>query len=229
MITIRDFIGLFFPRICDGCGNLLFKNENTLCTRCLSNLPKTNFHNFYDNPVMENFQGKVRASSATSYLYYPKAGRVQQMIHNFKYRNKLEVGRILGRMFAADLASSPYFNTIEVIIPIPLHWTKMKTRGFNQSEIIARAMAKPLNTQVVTDVLLRPFATETQTKKTRIERVENVSGKFQLKNQEKITGKHILLLDDVITTGSTMESCADLLNQVEGVKLSIASLGFASK
>lgn len=229
MITTRDFIGLFFPRICEGCGNLLFINENTLCTRCITKLPKTNFHKFRDNPVMENFHGKIKAASATSFLYYAKAGRVQQMIHNFKYRSKLEVGRILGGMFATDLASSPYFEGVEIIIPIPLHWTKMKIRGFNQSEIIARAMAKTLDAQVETDVLLRPFATETQTRKTRIERVENVSGKFQLKNPEKIANKHILLLDDVITTGSTMESCAVLVNRVEGAKLSIASLGFASK
>lgn len=173
--------------------------------------------------------GKVRVVSATSFLYYAKAGKVQQMIHNFKYRKKLEVGRILGRIFATDISSSPGFNSVEVIIPVPLHWSKLKTRGFNQSEIIARAMAGILNARVETDVLLRPFATDTQTKKSRIQRVENVSGKFQLKNEEKISGKHVLLIDDVITTGSTMESCADLLNRVEGVKLSLASLGFASK
>ncbi len=178
---------------------------------------------------MENFHGKVKVTSATSFLYYTKAGRVQHIIHNFKYHNKLEVGRILGRMYAADLAKSPLFSTVEIIIPIPLHWSKMKIRGFNQSEIIAHAMAGNLNAKVETEVLIRLYATETQTKKSRIERVENVSGKFQLKNPEKIEGKHILLLDDVITTGSTMESCAELLNSVEDIKLSIASLGFASK
>jgi ComF family protein len=178
---------------------------------------------------MENFQGKINVASATSFLYYVKASRVQQMMHNFKYHNKLEVGRILGRMFASDLATSLYFKSVEVIIPVPLHWTKMKTRGFNQSEIIARAMTNGLNAKVETGVLFRPFATETQTKKSRIQRVENVSGKFELKNAEKIAGKHVLLLDDVITTGSTMESCAELLNRVEDVRLSIASLGFASK
>jgi ComF family protein len=229
MITIRDFIGLFFPKVCEGCGNLLFKNENTICTRCITNLPKTNFHTYHDNPVMENFMGKVNVVSSTSFLYYAKAGNVQQMIHNFKYHKKLEVGRILGRMFATDISSSPFFGSVKVVIPVPLHWSKIKTRGFNQSEIIARAMAGVLNTTVETDVLLRPFATDTQTKKSRIQRVENVSGKFQLKNEEKISGKHVLLVDDVITTGSTMESCAELLNRVEGVKLSIASLGFASK
>lgn len=229
MITFRDFIGLFFPRVCEGCGNVLLKNESTICTKCITSLPKTNFHEYQDNPVMENFQGKVNVASATSFLYYVKASRVQHMIHNFKYHNKLEVGRMLGRMFASDLAESPYFKGVEIIIPVPLHWTKMKTRGFNQSEIIAGAMIEPLSARIETEVLFRPFATETQTKKSRIQRVENVSGKFELKNAEKIAGKHVLLLDDVITTGSTMESCAELLNRQEGVKLSIASLGFASK
>lgn len=229
MITFRDFIGLFFPRVCEGCGNLLFRNENAICTRCLTGLPKTNFHQFQDNPVMENFQGKLQVASATSFLYYTKAGKVQQMIHNFKYHKKLEVGRILGRMFGSDLSSSRFFNTVDTIIPVPLHWTKLKTRGFNQSEVIAKAMAEKMNAVVETEVLIRRFATETQTKKSRIQRVENVHGKFELKNPAKIAGKHVLLVDDVITTGSTMESCAELLQQAEGVKLSLASLGFASK
>ena len=229
MITFRDFIGLFFPRVCEGCGNLLFKNENTICTKCLAHLPKTNFHRFLDNPVMENFQGKVQIVSATSFLYYTKAGKVQQMIHNFKYHRKLEVGRILGRMFGSELLLSPFFNTLQIVIPVPLHWTKLKTRGFNQSEIIARAMAEKLGAKLETGVLIRRFATETQTRKSRLQRVENVQGKFELKNPEKMAGKHVLLVDDVITTGSTMESCAELLMQVDGIKLSLASIGFASK
>lgn len=229
MITFKDFIGLFFPRVCDGCGNLLFKNENTICTKCLVNLPKTNFHQFRDNPVMENFQGKVQIVSATSFLYYAKAGKVQQMIHNFKYRRKLEVGNMLGRMFGSDLSQSPLFNTVQIIIPVPLHWSKLKSRGFNQSEIIASAMAGKLGAKLETGVLIRRFATETQTKKSRIQRVENVQGKFELRNPEQIAGKHVLLVDDVITTGSTMESCAELLTRVEGVKLSLASIGFAGK
>ena len=229
MITFRDFIGLFFPRVCQGCGNLLFKNENTICTKCLANLPKTNFHQFRDNPVMENFQGKLPVVSATSFLYYSKAGKVQQMIHNFKYHRKLEVGRILGRMFGSDLLQSLLFNTVQIIIPVPLHWSKLKSRGFNQSEVIARAMAEKLGAKLETGVLIRRFATETQTKKSRIQRVENVQGKFELRNPEKIAGKHVLLVDDVITTGSTMESCAELLTRVEGIKLSLASIGFASK
>lgn len=229
MISFGDFIGLFFPKICDGCGELLLRNETILCTRCLTGLPKTNFHKYHDNPVIENFWGKLNVESATSFLYYAKAGKVQQMIHNFKYHKRLEVGRTLARMFAADLLESPFFSKVQAIIPVPLHWTKLKTRGFNQSEIIAIAMAEKMHIGVETGVLFRKFATETQTKKSRIKRAENVSGKFELKNQERIAGKHVLLVDDVITTGSTMESCASLLQQVPEVRISLASLGFAGK
>jgi len=229
MSLIDDFIGLFFPVICEGCGNLLYKNEDTLCTQCLISLPKTNFHNDTDNPVMETFWGRVKLESASSYLYYTKAGRVQQMIHNFKYHKKTDVGKVLGRMFASDLITSPFFQNIQLLIPVPLHWTKLKTRGFNQSEVIVRAMAEVMKVKVETDVLFRRFATDTQTKKSRIKRVENVSGKFEIKNPEKIIGRHVLLVDDIITTGSTIESCANLLLEIEGVKVSLASLGFASK
>lgn len=226
---ISDFIGLFFPTVCEACGNLLFRNEDTLCTRCLSGLPKTNFHNYRDNPVMEVFWGRLKLESASAFLYYSKAGKVQNMIHAFKYRGKRDVGLVLGEMFAADLKSSPFFQTIDTIIPVPLHWTKQKKRGYNQSEIIGRGMAKQMHARLQTDVLIRKYATDTQTKKSRSERVENVEGKFELQHTEKIIGKHLLLIDDIITTGSTMEACANLLLSVEGTKLSLASLGFASK
>jgi len=229
MSIISDFIGLFFPSVCEACGNLLFKNESTLCTRCLVRLPKTNFHSFADNPVSETFWGRVNIYSAASFLYYSKAGMVQQMIHNFKYHRKTDVGKVLGRMYAADLIKSPLFADVQVLMPVPLHWTKLKKRGFNQSEIIANAMAPGMNLPMETQVLIRRFATDTQTKKSRIKRSENVSGKFALENQERIVGKHILLIDDVITTGATLEECVGLLLTVEGVKVSVASLGFAGK
>jgi ComF family protein len=229
MQFLWNFIELFFPRICSACGHLLYRNESTLCTRCLISLPKTNFHNFSDNPVMETFWGQVNLQSATSFLYYAKSGRVQEMIHNFKYHNKREVGRVLGEMFASDLKSSAFFRDVGVLIPVPLHWTRLKKRGFNQSEIIARAMAGVLHTDVETDVLLRPFATETQTRKSKVKRAENVKGKFAIQNSHRIAGRHVLLVDDVITTGSTIGECATLLLEVADVKVSVASLGFAGK
>ncbi len=229
MSLLNDFIGLFFPRVCDACENLLLRNETTICTRCLTGLPKTNFHKYPDNPVMETFWGRLKIESASSFLYYSKAGKVQNLIHSFKYRGKYEIGMMLGEMFAADLKTSPYFNNINTIIPVPLHWTKLKTRGFNQSEVIARGMAKQMNAQIENDVLIRRFATDTQTKKSRLKRVENVQGKFGIQNPEKIAGKHVLLIDDIITTGSTIEECANILLSVDETKVSIASIGFASK
>ncbi|MCF8366092.1 MAG: ComF family protein [Bacteroidales bacterium] len=229
MSLIHDFIDLFFPRVCEGCGNLLFRNEETICTRCLVALPKTNFHKYPDNPVMETFWGRIKLESASSFLYYSKAGKVQRMIHNFKYHKKTDVGRVLGKMFASDLITSPYFQNIPLLVPVPLHWTKLKTRGFNQSEVIAKAMSEIMHGKVETEVLIRKFATDTQTKKSRMKRLENVSGKFDMQFPERIAGKHILLVDDVITTGSTIEECASLLLSVDGVKISLASIGFAGK
>jgi ComF family protein len=229
MSLIGEFIGLFFPRLCQACENLLYKNEETLCTRCLATLPKTNFHRFHDNPVMEVFWGRVSIHSASSYLYYSKAGKTQHLIHRFKYHGKREVGQVLSRMFADELKDSPDFRHIDAIIPVPLHWTKLKTRGFNQSEVIAFAMAPKLGAAVIKDVLIRHSATDTQTKKSRSQRLENVKGKFGVENSEKIAGKHVLIVDDIITTGSTIEACALLMTEIPGVKVSLASLGFAGK
>lgn len=229
MSLISEFIGLFFPKLCQACENLLYQNEEILCTRCLVTLPKTNFHRFHDNPVMEVFWGRVPVRSASSYLYYSKAGKTQHLIHRFKYHGKREVGQLLARMFADDLKTSAEFQQIDAIIPVPLHWTKLKKRGFNQSEVIARAMAPKLRAAVITDVLVRHSATDTQTKKSRTERLENVQGKFGVENSGKIAGKNVLIVDDIITTGSTIEACALLLNEIPGVKVSLASLGFAGK
>ena len=229
MSLLSDFIGLFFPRICESCENLLLRNETTICTHCLTGLPKTNFHKYPDNPVMETFWGRLKIESASSFLYYSKAGKVQNLIHNFKYHSKYEIGIMLGEMFAADLKTSPYFKNIDTIIPVPLHWSKLKFRGFNQSEVIARGMTKQMAMQLENDVLIRRFATDTQTKKSRLKRVENVEGKFGINNPEKIAGKHILLVDDIITTGSTIEACANLLLSVDETKVSIATIGFTGK
>lgn len=228
MRLVDDIVGLFFPKICNACGAVLLRNEETICTRCLYTLPRTNFHQHSENPVKELFWGRLPIRSATAYLHFAKAGRVQHLIHQFKYKGKLEVGRTLGRMYGNDLRASPYFKDIEAIIPVPLHWSKQKSRGFNQSEIFGREMAIAMNVPIITDVLIREKATATQTRKSRFERWQNVSYVFKLENSEKIAGKHILLVDDVITTGATIEASASALLEVPGVKVSLAFLAMAS-
>ncbi len=228
MRIVSDFIGLFFPKICNACEAVLLKNEETICTRCLHTLPRTNFHLHRENPVTEVFWGRLPIESASAYLYFAKAGRVQHLIHQFKYKGQLEVGRLLGTMYGNDLRKSPYFENIAGIIPVPLHWSKQKTRGFNQSEVFGRAMATAMNAQLMKDVLIREKATTTQTRKTRFERWENVSYVFKLTNPERIAGKHVLLVDDVITTGATIEASASALLEVPGTKVSLAFLAMAA-
>lgn len=228
MILMDDLIGLFFPRICNACEVVLLKNEETICTRCLYSLPRTNFHLHRENPVTELFWGRVPVQSATAYLYFAKAGRVQHMIHQFKYKRKLEVGRMLGKMYGNDLLKSVYFADVDAIIPVPLHWSKQKKRGFNQSKVFGLEMAAAMNVPLISDVLVREKATETQTRKSRFERWQNVSYVFKLINAEKIAGKHILLVDDVVTTGATIEASASVLLEVPGTRVSLAFLAIAA-
>jgi len=228
MRLMDDVIGLFFPRLCNACQALLFKNEEIICTRCLLSLPRTNFHLHHDNPVMETFWGRIPLESATAYLYFSKAGHVQHLIHQFKYKGQLEAGRMLGRMFGKDLLQSPYLKNVEIIIPVPLHWSKKKARGFNQSEIFGQEIATVMGIPLLSDVLIREKATATQTRKSRFERWQNVNYVFSVINPAKIEGKHILLVDDVITTGATIEASASALLEVPGTKVSVAFLATAS-
>ncbi|MBE0637839.1 MAG: ComF family protein [Bacteroidales bacterium] len=228
MILIDDIIGLFFPRICTACEAVLLKNEETICTRCLFTLPRTNFHLHSENPVTELFWGRVPLQSATAYLYFAKAGRVQHLIHQFKYKGNLEAGRLLGKMYGNDLHRSELFAGVEAIVPVPLHWSKQKARGFNQSEVFGREMASAMNVPLLTDILFREKATATQTRKSRFDRWQNVSYVFNLTNPDKIAGKHILLVDDVVTTGATIEASASVLLAVPGVKISLAFLAMAA-
>ena len=229
MSLFDDFISLLFPRICASCSKLLFKNEEVICTKCLYKLPRTNFHKFVQNPVMEVFWGRVKIHSAATFLHFTKTGRVQKLVHQLKYKNKTEVGVLLGELYGRDLKKADLFKNVNVIIPVPLHWKKQMQRGFNQSEMFGRGLSKAMKARLDTKTLLRSVATETQTKKSRIERWENVSEVFDLKDEKQLEGKHILLVDDVITTGATMEACASKLLEIKDVRVSLATIAFASK
>jgi len=210
------------------CGNNLFNNENVICTSCLFHLPKTNFHNDKDNPVSKVFWGRVKIESATAYFFYRKGGKVQQLIHQMKYKGQKEIGVFLGELYGIELNNAPGFNEIDKIIPIPLHRKKLKKRGFNQAELFASGLAKTMNKEVDTTSVVRNVATSTQTKKSRYKRWENVSDIFKLKDPDILKGKHILVVDDVITTGATMEACVQTLQKVPEITISVASIAFAS-
>jgi ComF family protein len=227
MNLVDDFISLFFPRTCYACGYSLFQNEKIICTSCLLHLPKTNFHKSMDNPVSKVFWGRVNLISATSMYFYRKGGKVQHLIHQLKYKGHKEIGIFLGEIYGSQLMEIPLYKDIDLIIPIPLHKSKLKKRGFNQAELFARGLARSMQKDIDVKSLVRQVASSTQTKKTRYRRWENVSDFFRMENPEKIVGKKILVVDDVITTGATMEAFIQTIQTAANVEVSAVSIAFA--
>ena len=222
-----DFISLLFPRLCYGCGDHLLRNENLICTGCYVVIPRSNYHLDINNPVAQLFWGRCLVEKAAAFSFYSKGSRIRNLIHNLKYKGIKEIGFELGRMYAFSLKSSGFTSGIDLIIPVPLHPSKRRVRGFNQSDLISSGIAEVTGLPVFTDLLVRSTVSATQTRRSRYERWTNVEGIFNLKEPETVKGKHIMLVDDVITTGSTIESCANELLKIEGVKVSVIAIAFA--
>ena len=227
MKWLNDFISLAFPRICVCCGNALWKNEEILCRLCEYHLPMTHFHTEADNPVTRLFWGRVQVEYAASFLYFNKGSKVQRMIHQLKYKGRQDIGRYLGHQYGCELAETASYKQPELIIPVPLHQKKEKQRGYNQSELFALGLSEVMKIPVGKKLLVREKATATQTRKARFERFRNVNAVFKIPNPEALNGKHVLLVDDVITTGATLEACALLLTAIPGCKVSVASIAVA--
>ena len=225
---LSDFLALFYPNYCLGCGGSLVEGEKCLCLQCLVQLPKTNFHLQKNNPVEMLFAGRVPVFRATAFCSFHKGSLVQQLVHQLKYKGKQKIGTYLGFLFGLNLLESDDFQSIDVIIPIPLHWHKKKKRGYNQSEAICDGIAKGMKKTCDYSLLIRTIDTKTQTKKSRYNRWENVSQIFKVLQPEKLEGKHVLLVDDVVTTGATLESAAQILLEVPNIKISIACLAWAN-
>ena len=222
-----DFISLLFPRLCYACGNHLLRNENLICTECYVVIPRTNYHLENENPVAQLFWGRCRVEKAAAFSYYHKGSRIRNLIHNLKYKGIKEIGYELGRIYALSLKPSGFMAGVDIIIPVPLHPSKKRMRGFNQSESISAGIAEVTGLPVNNDSLVRVLKSATQTKRSRYERWTNVEGIFNVTDPEKIEGMHVLLVDDVITTGSTIESCVNELLKIEGVKVSVMAIAFA--
>ncbi|MBK0381205.1 ComF family protein [Mucilaginibacter segetis] len=226
-VYLADFASLIFPQICAACHNGLMANETILCTDCLYNLPKTNFHLQSDNIVARQFWGKLPIEAAYALFYFNKGGSVQKMMHHFKYDGMYKIGTLLGGIAAGQLMLNKTFTSVDVIIPVPLHKKRLKQRGYNQSECFAKGLAPKLNARVETNNLVRIVATHTQTHKSRFARFENMQEVFTVLDPERLMNKHILLVDDIITTGSTLEACGLELLKIPGLKLSIATIAYA--
>jgi ComF family protein len=224
---LADFVSLLFPELCAACRESLVANEHLLCTDCRFNLPYTNFHLQADNIVARQFWGKINIEAAFALFYFTKGGKIQNMLHQLKYNGQQQIGNLLGNIAGGQLAKNEIFNNVDYIIPVPLHKKRFRERGYNQSTRFAEGLADKLNAVVEEDNLVRVKSTETQTHKSRFARFENMQEVFVVINPEKLQGKHVLLVDDVITTGSTLEACGEQLLKVEGLKLSIATIAYA--
>jgi len=221
-----DFLGLIFPRICSGCGNSLWKHEKVICDSCYYHLPKTNFHLQKDNPVNKIFWGRADILSATSFLLFNKGSKVQNLIHALKYKGRKDVGIFLGEEFGNILKSFQPYSHSGIIIPVPLHKKKFLKRGYNQSEQFAIGLASSMAIPYTAQCLMRKNETETQTHKSRFLRWKNVNDIFFVRNPDQIEGRKILLIDDVVTTGATLESCISVLLTIPGVSISIATIAY---
>jgi len=222
-----DLINLMFPNLCVVCGTNLLKNEHQLCLSCLHDIPKTNYHLMKDNPIEKRFWGKVPVYNATSYFFFQKGSSFQKLLHILKYKGNKEIGELMGKYAAIDLLDSPDFTSIDLIIPVPLHPKKYKIRGYNQSEWIGKGISTILDKPQDISILVRIRENATQTKKSVYERFENTEGIFELSDKTILEGKHVLLVDDVLTTGSTLEACVKALLETKGIKVSIFTLAVA--
>ncbi len=220
----HDFVDFIFPRLCNGCETALNRNEKVLCTSCLHTLPLTYYHLEDGNAVETIFYGRIPVENATSLLLFEKKEIVQKLIHNLKYKGHQEIGSFLGAWMGNELKEVKDYREITVVIPVPLHKKKLKKRGFNQVEAFGREISKALQVPYKDHILLKKSASQTQTVKKRFARWGNIGETFVLEHPEEIENAHILLVDDLVTTGATLEACAEKLLQVKGVKISIATM-----
>jgi ComF family protein len=227
MNFLSNFLDILFPRTCAGCDNSLATGENLICSECFYELPKTGYWKEEDNPVARMFWGRVYLQNASSFLHFQKGGRLQNMIHHLKYKNMKEIGTFLGKLFGSELQNTPY-SQVDLIVPVPLHKSKIRKRGYNQSEWIAKGISEILKVPIEVNAIERYIASDTQTRKSRFDRWENVKNIFRVIDPETFKGRHILLVDDVLTTGATLEACAISILKIPDTKVSVGTLAFAT-
>ena len=223
---LSSFLGLLYPNLCLACSEHLPTHKEYICITCQYKLPETGFHKEWENPFTERFWGRINLFSGAALYHFTKGGKTQQLIHHLKYNGKREVGIRLGQLYGNYLKEAPAFECSELIIPVPLHPKKIHSRGYNQAAVFAQGLSEGMNIPW-SSVLKRNQFTSTQTHKSRLERFDNVSTAFEVKNASMLEGKHLLLVDDVITTGATLEACALQLLKIPGIRLSMATIAIA--
>jgi ComF family protein len=222
----KDFLHLIFPHYCEDCGNDVLEESQLLCLQCLAKLPETNFFTAQGNPIEKTFYGRLQVESAAAGYYFTKDSLIQHLMVELKYHNKREIGVYLGKKIGYMLGSSERFTSVDCIVPLPLNEKKLQKRGYNQAAVICEGIAEAWNKPVISNAVERKLFTETQTHKDRVSRWQTMQEVFALKNPEVLHDKHVLLVDDIVTTGATLEACGLLMLQIPGIKLSIATVAY---
>ena len=223
-----DLLNLLYPNLCAACNSYLSEKEKVICISCELKLPHTNYHLNKENPIMKKFWGRLPLIHAASFYLFLKTGRVQQLMHQLKYRRNTAVGERVGQLYAHQLShDNVLFAQADLIIPIPLHYKKLRQRGYNQSDYFAKGLAENMNIPWTNELIERVVNTDSQTGKNRVQRWENVENIFKLKELDAFVDKHIILVDDVVTTGSTLEACARKMIEVWQCNVSILTIASA--
>ncbi len=225
-LSIKDLLHILFPERCVVCNNQLLYAEKTICVNCRHNLPLTGFSFEKDNTMERSFVGRLDIEAATALFFFYKKGNVQQLIHQLKYKGHQEIGKVTGAWLGMEMKESKRFDTVDIIVPVPLHPEKLKKRGYNQVSLFGMNLSKILHIPFDDGILKRNRFTETQTYKHRTDRFLNTEHIFEVKNLQKYKGKHLLLIDDVLTTGATLEACSLALKQIPDIKISIATIAY---
>jgi ComF family protein len=225
--VVINLLNLFFPVVCEACNNVLGDNEVVICTSCRHQLPVTNFHFNDPESVKKIVYGRVRLENATSLLHFSKKGIVQQILHNLKYRGHEQIGGFLGKWLGSELSTIDAYKAIDIVVPVPLYKTKLRKRGYNQVAKFGVEIAKALNAEYNDSVLVKTKSTKTQVFKGRLTRWNDDGALFSITEVESLKGKQILLVDDIITTGATVEACATVLSKIDNIKLSLATMAIA--
>lgn len=223
----KHLVDLFFPKICHACLNVLSDNEVTICTNCRHDLPVTNFHLNNDDTVKKVLHGRAKIENATALFRFQKKGITQQLIHHLKYKGYEDISAVLGDWLGGELKSVEAYQDIDLVIPVPLHKKKLRKRGYNQVAKFGQQIAKNLGANYTDNMLVKVSHTQSQITKKRLARWQDSDSLFKIKDKKQLANKHILLVDDIITTGATLEACTTVLKQADGVKISIATMAIA--